>query len=324
MMKKAIEVVKEVFLKKPKIGRDKAVIAKNVSNKYEKKEFLNNISFVVYKGELFSIIGLSGGGKSTLLKTLIGLNAKSSGEVYFFGRNLFLTKKLIGFSPQEDSFYEDLTINENITLFSELNSVSSEKGIKLGLEYLNKLKMKGLEKTYPKELSGGQKKRLNIILSCLHSPKLLILDEPFAGLDYYNRRVLWDFLTSLKNKGVTIILTTHLLEEAQEYSTRVLILKKGKKFAYGTFKDVKSRIRFNYLYHIKFNHLSRKFYENMKHFTMLKKIRIIYSFRKEVQFALNSLKDKEVINRFLGSKKQSYTEISTREPNLDEVMLASK
>jgi ABC-2 type transport system ATP-binding protein len=320
----AVKLVKDLFFKQPRLGRDKAVVARNLSNKYDNKIFLNNISFVVYKGELFSVIGLSGSGKSTLLKSITGLTRKSHGEVFFFGKHPLLSKNVIGFSPQEDSFFNDLTILENIKLFSQLNSTKKSTGVKTGIEYLKRLKLEEFQHAYPNDLSGGQRKRLNIVLSCLHNPKLLILDEPFAGLDYYNRRLLWDFLTSLKNRGSTIILTTHLLEEAQNYSTRVLILKNGKKFAYGTFKNVKNRIRFNYLYHIKLSNLSRKLFKTIKHFTMLKKIKIIYTFRKEIQFSLNSLKDKEVINKFLLKKKQRFKEVSLREPNLDEVMLASK
>ena len=219
---------------------------------------------------------------------------------------------------------DDLTIQENVELFSELNGISKEKGEKIGRELMKRLKIEKFKNKYPKILSGGQRKRLNIILSCLHSPKLLILDEPFAGLDYYNRRLLWDFLTSLRNKGVTIVLSTHLLKEAQEYSSRVLILKNGKKFAYGTFKDIKHRIRFNYIYHIKLSSISRKFLESLRHFSVLKKIKILYTFRREIQFAINSLNDKFIIKDFLQRKKQSFTEIGLREPHLDEVMLASK
>lgn len=323
-MKNVIKVVKDFFIKQPKVGRDKAIVVKKLSNKYDNKIFLNNINFIVYKGEMFSIIGLSGGGKSTLLKSIVGLNNTSNGEVYIFGKNLLFSKKMIGFSSQEDSFFTDLTVIENIKLFADLNSADSKKGVSIGLDYLNKLKMESVENSYPRDLSGGQRKRLNIILSCLHSPKLLILDEPFAGLDYYNRRVLWDFLSSLKNKGVTIVLTTHLLEEAQDYSTRVLILKNGAKFAYGNFKSVKKRIKFNYLYHVKLSSLSKKFFNKLKHYTLLKKIKIIYKFRNEIQFSLDSVKQQELINNFLKKNGKKFKEVSLREPNLDEVMLASK
>ncbi|PIU62977.1 hypothetical protein COS83_01400 [archaeon CG07_land_8_20_14_0_80_38_8] len=319
-----IEAVKSVFYKPQKMSRDKAVFVKNLSNKYGEKNFLNNINFIVYKGEIFSVIGLSGSGKSTLLKTIVGLNRKSNGIVHFFGRNLFFSRGIIGYSPQEDSFYDDLTIIENIGLFSELYGVSRDKGLRTGSDYLKKLKIDSFKDNYPRDLSGGQRKRLNIILSSLHHPKLLILDEPFAGLDYYNRRILWDFITSLRNRGVTIVLTTHLLEEAQNYSTRVLILKNGRKFAYGTFNTIKERIRFNYLYHIKFSSLSKKFFQTLKHFSSLKKVKIIYKFRNEVQFALDSADYRDVVNNFLKGKGRDFKEISLRKPNLDEVMLASK
>lgn len=251
-------------------GREKAIVVNSIYNKYSGKIFIENMSFTVYKGEIFSIIGLSGSGKSTLLKTIVGLEGKSSGSISIFGKNLFFSKGLIGFSPQQDSFFSDLTINENLVLFGSMNGVDKKTSLRFGKEYLRMLSMEGFEERKPRELSGGQRKRLNIILSCLHSPKLLILDEPFSALDYYNRKILWDFLVALKNKGVTIVLTTHLLNEAQDYSTRVLILKNGKKFGYGTFNEIKEKIGFNYLLHIKLNAVSASFLDAIRNFCNLK------------------------------------------------------
>ncbi len=298
---------------------------KNLQNKYDNKVFINNLSFTVYRGEIFSIIGLSGSGKSTLLKLISGILPKSGGKVRFWNRGLFWIKNLIGYSPQEDSFFNNLTIKENIILFSEILGVNKKKGIERGRRLLEIVKMKEYLNEECSNLSGGEKKRLNIILSCLHEPRLLILDEPFAGLDYYNRKILWDFIVGLKNKSTSIILTTHLLQEAQKYSSRMLILKDGKKFNYGTFKNIKKKIGFNYLYHIKFSRrLSKKNHEQIKHYLLLKNIPIIYNHKKEFQFSVKNEKEKEIISDYLKNKKLSFDEISFRKPNLDEVMLMSK
>ncbi|MDD4353089.1 MAG: ABC transporter ATP-binding protein [Candidatus Nanoarchaeia archaeon] len=311
------------FKKEEAIGRNKALVVKNLSNVYSGKKFLDNISFVVYYGEIFSIIGLSGSGKSSLLKNILGLYPKSSGEVYFFGKHPFFSKKMVGYCHQDDSFLPDLTIMENIELFSSINGIKKEIGIKNGIEFLKKFRIEKHKDDFPNKLSGGQRKRLNIVLSCLHSPKLLILDEPFAGLDYFNRRLLWDFLTDLKNKGVSIIITTHLLTEAQEYSSRMLIMKNGKKFTYGTFSEIREKIKFNHLYYIRFNRLGKAFFEKLKSFCEFKKIKIIYTYKRELQFALENLEQKNKITSFLEKNKQNYVEISTSEPSLDEFMLVS-
>jgi len=313
----------QVFKKEESSGRNKVLAVKNLSNVYSKKKFLDNISFVVYNGEIFSIIGLSGSGKSTLLKNIIGLSPKSGGEVYFFGKHPLFSKQMIGYCHQEDSFLPDLTVMENIELFSKISGIKKELGMKNGAEFLKKFRIERHKDDFPDRLSGGQKKRLNIILSCLHLPKLLILDEPFSALDYFNRRLLWDFLTDLKNRGTSIVLTTHLLNEAQEYSSRVLILKNGKKFAYGTFAEIREKIKFNHLYYVKFSKLSKSFFEKLKSFCDFKKIKIIYTYKRELQFALESLKQKEIINSFLSKNGQVYGEISTSEPSLDEFMLVS-
>ncbi len=316
-----MNIVELLFRKDKSSGRDKAIVVRSLYNRYNGKRFLNNISFMVYKGEIFSVIGLSGSGKSTLLKAITGL-IRSKGEIRIFGRPPFLSRKEMGFCPQEDSFVPNLTVKENIELFSEL--YGGKDGIKRGKEYLKLLELDSKINFYPKNLSGGQRKRLNIVLSCLHNPKLLILDEPFAGLDYYNRKILWDFLTGLRNKGTTILLTTHLLEEAQKYSSRVLILKNGSKFAYGTFSEIKHKIRFNYIYHIKINNLSNKFMEMINHYALLKGFKVVYRYKGEVQFALNSENERITINNFLKRNKKEFTELYLRKPNLDEVMLASK
>lgn len=312
-----------ILKKEESVGRNKALVVKNLSNKYYNKRFLDNISFVVYNGEIFSIIGLSGSGKSSLLKNIIGLYPKSSGDVYFFGKHPFFSKKKIGYCHQEDSFLPDLTVSENIELFSSVNGIKKDAGTKNGLEFLKKFRIEKHKDDFPFNLSGGQRKRLNIVLSCLHMPKLLILDEPFAGLDYFNRRLLWDFLTDLKNKGTSIVLTTHLLNEAQEYSSRVLILKNGKKFAYGTFSEIREKVKFNHLYYIKFSRLSKSFFEKLKSFCEFKRIKIIYTYKREVQFALESMDQKDKVSQFLSRNKQAYSEVSISQPSLDEFMLVS-
>ncbi|MDD2678934.1 MAG: ABC transporter ATP-binding protein [Candidatus Nanoarchaeia archaeon] len=312
-----------IFTGGKSIGRNKALVAKNVSNSYNKKKFLENINFVVYQGEIFSIIGLSGSGKSSLIKVIIGLCPKTSGKIFLFGRHPFFSKKMVGYCHQEDSFLPNLTLMENIELFSSITGAKKKSAIKIGMDFLKKFRLEKHKDDYPFILSGGQRRRLNIVLSCLHSPKLLILDEPFAGLDYYNRRLLWDFFTDLKNRGVSIVLTTHLLNEAQDYSSRVFILKNGKKFAYGTFSDILGKARFNHLYHIRFNHLSKSFFEKMKSFCDFKKIRIIYSYKREIQFALENLSEKSRIDEFLKKNGQSYDELALAEPTLDEFMLVS-
>ncbi len=317
-----IDSLFKAFKKEDSFGRDKALSAKNISNNYYGKKFLDNISFNVYNGEVFSVIGLSGSGKSTLLKSIIGL-ISHSGDIRFFGKHPFFSKQLIGYCPQDDSFIPDLTIMENIELFSKISGTKKDFGIKNGLEFLKKFRIEKHKDDYPSKLSGGQKKRLNIVLSCLHLPKLLILDEPFAALDYLNRRLLWDFLIDLKNMGSSIILTTHLLNETQEYSSRMLILKNGKKFAYGTFSDIKEKIKFSILFHAKFDRLSKSFYNELKSFCDFKKIRIVYAYKREVQFALSGLAQKETLINFFKKNNQNFSEISASEPSLDELMLVS-
>ena len=213
------------------------------------KKIIRGLSFNVSKGQIYGVVGLSGSGKSTVLKSLVGLLLKQ-GEVKLSGG--------YGYCPQEDAFFEDLTIKENIVLFGSLNGVREEKSLKKGRELLKSLLMLEKMNSIASSLSGGQKKRLNIIISILHSPKIIILDEPFAGLDYYNRKILWDFLKHLKNTGYTILLTTHLLNEAEDNCSEVLVLRNGKKFAAGSVRQILKRRGVDVVISLRTNYVNKE------------------------------------------------------------------
>ena len=218
---------------------------KKVKKSFDKKEVLKDVSFDVNEGEVFGLIGKSGGGKSTLLKILIGLLCIDSGEIIFEGKNalkkLNYLRKNTGFATQENMLFQELSVKENAFYFGDLYGMK-KSAIKEEFDKLIKLLgLYGHEKTIIKNLSGGMQKRANILVSLIHKPKLLILDEPTVGLDSILRDILWKYIHEINKTGTTILVTSHLLDEIEENCDRIGILEKGEVGGVGTIKQYKTK-----------------------------------------------------------------------------------
>ncbi len=304
------------------IKKTKPLTTSSVGFSYSDKEILHDISLSIKPGELVSIIGESGCGKSTFLKIIAGIISTShSGKIKIFGKSKFLAKNKIGFAPQEISFIPDLSILDNIKIFGLNSGITESQAIKRAGDLMEMLKLKEDLNRLPSQLSGGQQARLNIILSLLHDPKIIILDEPFNGLDFLNRRLLWHFLESLRKKGKSIILTSHLLTETQKHVDRLIILKDGKVFFSGNLEKLKAKLKINYIYELKFSYLSRTNLEKIRKYCTYKDVKILDFYEKYLMFGLNSERQKSYLIKFLQKLNLKFEEISFREPNLDETFL---
>lgn len=194
-------------------------------------EALKGISLPIYRGEIMSLLGVNGAGKTTLSSIIASLIPASEGDIIFQGasiyKNLLNYRASLGFCPQKPNFDKKLTVAENIYYAGRCYGLSHEETQARLEKLLEQFELKQYEHNSPMILSGGYKQRLIIARSLIHNPKLLILDEPTVGLDPHIRRHLWDIIRELKNQGVTIIITTHYLDEAEVLSDRVCILDKG-------------------------------------------------------------------------------------------------
>lgn len=199
----------------------------NLTKKYKKFEAVRGISFEVEKGEIFGILGPNGAGKTTTLEIIECLKRQTSGVCQVLGLNNidqpYEIKKRIGVQLQSSEYFNDLNLGELLQLFAGLY------GHKINAEEI--LKLVGLEvklKARVKELSGGQKQRFTIASALVHQPEILFLDEPTTGLDPQARRSMWQLIKELHAKGITIVLTTHYMEEAEFLCDRVAIMDQGK------------------------------------------------------------------------------------------------
>jgi len=311
------------FLKRLLSGKKKKPITTSeVGFSYSNQEVLRDISLSLKEKELVAIIGKSGSGKSTFLKLVAGIiGTKHTGKIKIFGKSKIFNKSKIGFVPQELAFIPDLSVLDNIKVTGLTLGISEETAIKKANELMLMLKLSEDINKKPTELSGGQKVRLNIILSLLHDPKILILDEPFVGLDFLNRRLLWHFLESMRKKGKSIILTSHLLTETQEHVSRLIILKDAQVFFSGNLEKLKEKLKMNYIFEIRFTYLSKESFEKIKKYCAYKDLKILDSYEKYLMFGLNSGREKNTLIKLLEKLNLKFKEVSFREPNLDEIFL---
>ncbi len=220
---------------------------KNISKRFNDKLVLDNISYKVKEGEIFGFIGPNGAGKSTLINIMTSLLTPDSGTIEICGydilRDPIKAKECMGYVPQELALMEDLNAYDNLEFFGALYGL---KGKLLKERIAEALKVTGLEETKKqkvKKFSGGMKRRLNIAVSILHHPKVLILDEPTVGVDPQSRNHIFSFIKNIcKEWGTTVIYTSHYMEEIDELCKRVFIIDLGKEVSYGDREEIKASV----------------------------------------------------------------------------------
>jgi ABC-2 type transport system ATP-binding protein len=206
------------------------ISVKDLHKKYGDFHAVKGISFDVYEGEIFGLLGPNGAGKSTTLEIIETLREKTSGEVIVDGINLDRSpndiKKIIGVQLQTSGYYPGLNLLELVNLFAGLYNQKVD-----AYELLDSVNLRDKAKAKFKELSGGQKQRFSIATTLINKPKIIFLDEPTTGLDPQARRNLWDLVRDIRNRGTTVIITTHYMDEAEVLCDRVAIVDSGKIIA---------------------------------------------------------------------------------------------
>lgn len=200
--------------------------------RFGKHKILNELDISIHKNDFLGIVGGSGSGKTTLLKVLIGYHRLDSGNIYIEGKDVTrktsTIKKEVGYCTQENSFYNELSIIENMYYYGRMYGLWGKKLKKRVSELLELVELKGHEKKLAKHISGGMKRRLDFAISLIHDPEIVVLDEPTTGLDPVLRKRLWMLMKKINNEGKTVIVISHFLNYVQEYCTNVAILKDGK------------------------------------------------------------------------------------------------
>ena len=212
--------------------------ANNLVRKFGDLTAVDDVSFEIQDGEIFSLLGPNGAGKTTTISMLSTLLAPTSGDARINGFSIIndnmQVRKYIGIVPQEIALYDDLTAMENLHYWGRLYDLGGRELEQRVQEVLEQIGLSDRAKDRVKTYSGGMKRRVNIAAGLLHKPKLLFMDEPTVGIDPQSRRMILDMVKELNQQGMSILYTTHYMEEAQELSDRVGIIDQGKLIAMGT------------------------------------------------------------------------------------------
>lgn len=207
--------------------------------KFGSKTVIDNLSFEINKGETFGLLGSNGSGKTTILRALLGIYPATKGKLLINGKKF--TPELggkIGYLPEERGLYKKENVLDVMTYFGQLKGVERQAAKEWSLEYLKRVDLADKAKMKIDKLSGGQQQKVQLGVTIMNNPEILILDEPTKGFDPINRRLLMDIIDEQKAKGSTVILITHDMTEVERLCDRLLLLKNGNKHAYGTVSEV--------------------------------------------------------------------------------------
>ena len=226
---------------------DTVVTINNLVKRYGELIALDHLDLEINEGEVFGLLGPNGSGKTTTINCLLSLLAFDKGSISIFGKEMSPTaydiKKNIGIIMQNVAVFDELTVYENIDYFCGLYITDRETRKKYVDEAISFVGLEDFRKFYPKKLSGGLLRRLNIACGIAHKPKLIILDEPTVAVDPQSRNKILEGIQKLNRNGVTVIYTSHYMEEVEQICTRIAIMDKGRKIAEGTKDELKRMIR---------------------------------------------------------------------------------
>ena len=294
---------------------------KNLSKSFGNIHAVKDISFSINKGEVFGFLGPNGAGKTTTLNMMSGILQADSGSVTIDGNNLKanprLCKELIGVVPQEVSLYDEFSAYDNLLFWGGLYNIPSKKlkaNIKNILELIGLTdRQNDLIKTY----SGGMKRRINIASSLLHNPKILFMDEPTVGVDPQSRNRIFEIVETLNKQGMTIIYTTHYMEEAERLCDRIAIIDNGKVISQGTQAELHDQSHVKEMVEITFEKPSEEKLEMLKNQLALKSIQN----EQKVSFECDVNKDLSAIINACNYSNLIVKDLNLKKANLETVFL---
>lgn len=220
---------------------------RNLKKYYATQKAVDDISFDIARGSIFGLLGPNGAGKSTLLRMVTGIFYADSGQILFDGQPFDVEKHIgdMGYMPEERGLYKKMKIGEQAVYLSQLRGLSRSEAEARAREWFQRLDMETWWNKKVEDLSKGMSQKLQFVTTVIHNPKLLILDEPFSGLDPVNANVLKDEIFRLAKQGTTIIFSTHRMEQVEEICDHIVLVNQGHKILDGTVKQVKQDFKEN-------------------------------------------------------------------------------
>jgi len=296
---------------------------KNLTKKFGNFTAVDNMNLVIREGEIFGFLGPNGAGKTTTISMLTTLIKPTAGSAMIAGHDLMHdgadVRGIIGVVPQTFSLFNELTAYENLSYIGKLYGME-EAHIKERADYLLKqMSLYGHKDRISGIFSGGMKQRLSLAASIMSSPKILFMDEPTTGLDPQSRIAIRELTQELNGQGMTIIYTTHDMEEAEKICDRIVIMDKGKIIADGTSDQLKHKLMTGYLLEVKMENPSKEILNDLRHLQFVSKvsvsgnkISIVVSKKDGVFYSISD---------FFHKKKIMIEEIEYKEPSLEDVFV---
>ncbi|MGB9665657.1 MAG: ABC transporter ATP-binding protein [Ignavibacteria bacterium] len=281
------------------------------------KEFSNvvavdNLSFEINEGEIFGLLGPNGAGKTTTIRCLLNIIQPDRGEILFNEKSNFEIKDLVGYIPEERGLYTKSRVIDVLMYFGELKGKPRSFVKERVNYYLNKLGMKETSNRKINELSKGNQQKIQLISAFVAEPKILVLDEPFSGLDPINQELVVELIREFLDEGKIIILSTHLMDTAEKLCNKILLINKGKQVLYGYLNEIKKQFGKMNL-HLKGSNLDN----NLKNYSEFESV-LLYENYAEI-FLRNHTNTKEIINKLL--MNYNITSFELKEPSLHSIFI---
>lgn len=296
---------------------------KNLTKEYKTLKAIDNLSFEVREGEILGLLGPNGSGKSTTINCILSLLKFSKGSIQIFGKemtpNSYDIKKELGVIFQEVAVFDELTVYENIDYFCGLYIKDKNTRKQYIDEAIELVGLEEFRKFYPKQLSGGLLRRLNIACGIAHKPKLIFLDEPTVAVDPQSRNNILDGIKKLRDNGATIVYTTHYMEEVEILCDRIIILDKGKILAQGTSDELKELAKIEEKVTVEINHLEDSMLEKIKKIEHIDEVSytgntLVVTYNKGENNLGNLIE-------FFKKENLEYSKIYSERPTLNDVFL---
>ncbi len=235
----------------------------NLVKYFATQKAVDDVSFSIEQGNIFGLLGPNGAGKTTLIRMITGIFYQDSGNIFFDGKKFDpindITK--IGYMPEERGLYKKMKIGDHALYLAQLKGMSKQEATKKIKYWFEKLEMQSWWNKKVEDLSKGMSQKLQFVMTVLHEPKLIILDEPFSGLDPLNANLIKDEIYGLAQRGATIIFSTHRMEQVEQICDNIVLINLGKKVLDGTVADVKQQFKEN-IYQIKIKEISASTTDN--------------------------------------------------------------
>lgn len=301
----------------------KVIEVKKLTKEYKNLKAINDLSFDVYEGEILGLLGPNGSGKSTTINSILSLLNFNKGTIKIFEREMkpdsYDLKRNIGVVFQDVSVFDELSVYDNIDYFCGLYIKDKKVRSKYVEEAIDLVGLNEFKKFYPKQLSGGLLRRLNIACGIAHKPKLIFLDEPTVAVDPQSRNNILDGIKKLRDNGATIIYTTHYMEEVEILCDRIIILDKGSIIASGTSDELKKLAKIEEKVTIEVNNLDDKYIDDIKKIKNVDNviydgINLLITYKKGVNNFTNLIE-------YLKREKIVYNRIFSERPTLNDVFL---